>query len=341
MSVRTAARPANDFVIRLIGKDDVSSFMSLYKLCFDDKSSEKYIRWRYFKTPVGTTPTVLAFDKDACVACYAVWPTPLLLSGKEVMGALGMDAMTHPDYRSQGLFVRLAEQCYGLLAERGYQVIYGYPGDLSYPGGTRRLNWDHVCEIPRWVRPLWFFGTSSLSGIGAATSLLWSSTAAKDFRIVPENPGPDMVAALVKRCGENKDICRLKRGPEWFAWRYHADSDRDYRWIAAYAGAELKGLAVWRFDPATRRVFLCELIGEPQSIRAVLENVLRAAYRQKARVLDFPTNDRALIPLLQSNGFVRRPGYRFVVRSLTGKTLPANIHMAEAWRLYGGDIDSF
>jgi GNAT superfamily N-acetyltransferase len=320
---------------------DIPAFLSLFDLCFGHRPSEKYIRWRYFKKPTGASPTVLAFDRKTCAASIMFWPTHVMLDGKEVMAGLGADVMTHPDHRGRGLFVSLVEKGYELISERGYQFFFVFPNDKSLPIAARRLNWDHVCDIPNWVRPLWVLGTSPLSGFAASMSLLWSSNAKSGLRVVTEAPAPEETASLAARCEETKDICRVKRGREWFAWRYHADSEKDYRWVAAYAGKELKGVAVWRFDPTIRRVFLCELLGDSQSIPAVLNSVLRTAIRQKARVIDFPTNDPALIPLLKSSGFIRRSSHHLVVRSCTGKILPANIHRAEAWRIYGGDIDYF
>jgi hypothetical protein len=52
-----------------------------------------------------------------------------------------------------------------------------------------------------------------------------------------------MIAALAERHEETRGICRVKRDREWYAWRYQTESDRNYRWIAAYAGAELRASA--------------------------------------------------------------------------------------------------
>jgi GNAT superfamily N-acetyltransferase len=341
MNIQIVSKPSRNFVFRPIKESDVPALVSLYEQCFKDRPSEKYIRWRYFKTQTGTSPAMLAFDNDICVASIMMWPIRMMLDRKEVMAGEGADVMTHPDYRGRGHFVSLAEMCHDLATRCGSEFFFAFPNDISLPIALRRLNWDHVCDIPRWVRPLWVLGTSPLSGLAALTSLVWSSSSTNGLRLVAEAPGPDVTAALAARREETRGTCRVKRGREWFAWRYHADSDKDYRWIAAYDGSELKGVGVWRFDPTTRRVFLCELIGNPRSISAVLDGIVRAAYRLKARTIDFPTNDLALISLLKSKGFIKRPGHHFVVRSFISKLLPANIHWSKAWRIYGGDIDYF
>ena len=155
MVENAVAAPTGDaLTIRMMEERDIPSLLALFKLCFNTQPSETYIRWRYVKTPGEATPTVLAFDGDTCAASYAAWPVALTLNGQPVKAAQSMDTMTHPEYRGRGLFTLLAEKCYGVLAERGYQVIYGFPNANSYPGFIRRLNWDHVCDIPRGAAPL-------------------------------------------------------------------------------------------------------------------------------------------------------------------------------------------
>ena len=328
-------------VFRPITKTDVDAVATLYRLCFGVMPSPAYIRWRYLDTPTGLTPTMLAFDKEICVGCYALWPTGLLLDGRHVSGGQAIDSMTHPDYRGRGLFVEVAERCYDNLRQLGYQALYGFPNDSAYSVRVRRLNWDHVTDIHRWARPLWLLEPLRVGRLMAAASLLWPLPAASgELRAEAIRPDSESIAVLLE-AEETKNVCRVQRTAEWLAWRYHVDSGRDYRWIAVYAGDALKCFAVWRFDPVSRRALLGELVGHPPSFPAALKCVLTAAHACRARVLNAFTNDQRLIPLLKSSGFIRRSSERFMVRSLTGSTLPANIHLAAAWRMSGGDFDAF
>jgi hypothetical protein len=69
--------------------------------------------------------------------------------------------------------------------------------------------------------------------------------------------------------------------------------------------------------------------------------VLRTAYQKRARAVDFPTNDAALIPHLRLKGFIRRPGLHFAVRIFDESVPKEIIHAPDAWRLYGGDFDYY
>jgi GNAT superfamily N-acetyltransferase len=339
---RIQALPAwHHLVFRLITKADVDAVAELYFLCFGVRPPPTYIRWRYLETPTGLTPTMLAFDQGICVGCYALWPTGLLLDGRPISGGQAIDSMTHPDYRGRGLFVEVAEHCYDDLRKLGYQVLYGFPNDAAYSVRVRRLNWHHVTDIHHWARPLWLLDPPQVGGLIAAASLLWPlPAAASGLRIETVRPDSEAIAVLLDSA-ETKSICRVQRSAEWLAWRYHADSGGDYRWIAVYAGDALRCFAVWRFDPVSRRALLGELVGHPQSFPAGLRSALSSAHACRARVLSAFTNDAGLVQLLRSSGFIRRSSERFMVRSLTGSTLPANIHLAATWRISGGDFDAF
>jgi len=328
-------------VFRPITAANVDAVAALYFLCFGVRPSAAYIRWRYLDTPTGLTPTMLAFDQANCVGCYALWPTGLLLDGRQVSGGQAIDSMTHPDLRGRGLFVEVAERCYDNLRKLGYQVLYGFPNDNAYSVRVRRLNWDHVIDIYHWARPLWLLDPPQVGRLIAAASLLWPLPAApRDLRIETIRPDDEAIATLLES-EQTKNVCRVERTAEWLAWRYHIDSGRDYKWIAVYAGDVLKCFAVWDFDPVSRRAHLSELVGQSTCLPAALKYALAAAHACKARTLNAFTNDERLVSLLKSSGFIRRSLQRFMVRSLTGNTLPANIHLPAAWRMSGGDFDAF
>jgi Acetyltransferase (GNAT) domain len=334
------ARPI-DLIYRPITRNDIPALLSLYHLCFPDRPTEEQMHWRYFQSRIGASPMMAAFDGNTCVASFMVWPQSVTLNGKEIKTAQGCDAMVHPAYRGRSLFAKAGKKLAELITNRGYQLFFVSPSIESLQIGVRQLKWRHVCDVPRWARPLWIFGPSRLSGVAAATSLLRSSGSRRGLRFESQAPAPELLAELTSRRTEHLNICRIKRDREWFAWRYHADSDKDYRWVAAYAGEDLKAVAVWRFEPRLQRAHLCELIGEPWSIPAVLNVVLRAAYHTRARALDFPTNDPGLIPHLRSNGFIRRPGLHFVVRVFDDAIPTEIVQSPGAWRLYGGDFDYY
>lgn len=335
-------RPEQDLVVRPIRREDAGALSRLYRLCFGTEPSAAYLRWRYFDTPTGVTPTMAAFDGELCVGSYGIWPTGLLLNGRRVAGAQAIDSMTHPDYRGKGLFVELGEHCYQVLQQLGIRVLYGFPNESAFPGRLRRLNWDHVCDVHHWVRPLWVAGTSPFGRLVATGSMAWQPRAAgREPRIETTVPDILAISALLREIEERRDLCRVERGVDWLAWRYHPASGRDYQWCACYDGDALIGFCVWRHDSPTHRVSIAELAGTPPALATLLRAVLRVAYRLQVRLVDVFGNMPELVPLLRSAGFVQRSGERFMVRGLTGATLPANIHWSGAWRIFGGDFDAF
>jgi predicted N-acetyltransferase YhbS len=133
---------------------DLPKLRELFESSFGHRRDEAYDTWRFLQTPGGLAPTVVAIDGDRFAGSYTVSPTTLDIGGERVRGAQSLDTMTHPDFRGRGLFTQLALACFERLAADGYEVLYGFPNPMSYPGFIRKLNWDHVGDVPFWARPI-------------------------------------------------------------------------------------------------------------------------------------------------------------------------------------------
>src|SRR5262245_58563248 len=133
---------------------DLPKLRQLFESSFGHRRDEAYDQWRYLRTPDGPAPTVVAVEDSRFAGSYTVSPTVLEIGGERVRGAQSLDTMTHPDFRGRGLFTKLALACFERLAADGYEVLYGFPNPMSFPGFVRRLNWDHVTDVPYWARPI-------------------------------------------------------------------------------------------------------------------------------------------------------------------------------------------
>jgi GNAT superfamily N-acetyltransferase len=225
---------------------DLPKLRDLFEASFGQRREEAYDAWRFLGTPDGPAPTIVAEDGERFAGSYTVSPTWLDIGGERIRGAQSMDTMTHPDYRGQGLFSRLALACFDRLREDGYEVLYGFPNESSYPGFIRRLQWDHVADVPYWSRPI-----TPLEGRPAplpalsrfATRLLWR-TSPPALEVRREKPADAVLDSLVAAHTESKDVCRIARDARWYAWRYAPPARRTYGWLAAYEAGQPAGFAV-------------------------------------------------------------------------------------------------
>jgi hypothetical protein len=328
--------------LRMAAENDLTQLRALFAICFGHSRPEPYDRWRLFATPFGPAPTIVAELNGELIAAYTVWPTMLNIGGEVVRGAISMDTMTHPDHRGGGLFVKLALACFEELEKNGYEVLYGFPNTNSYPGFIRRLNWDHVTDVPffrRWI--------NRYRGRRAPLPLLGSAMAKRlpivkpgEVTIDRSKPSTDAIAALTRTHTPVQNLCRIERDPAWLDWRYAPPSGRRYEWFCARTNGAIQGACAIGYDPADPRVIdVAELFGAPAVLPSLIGAVVAAADTLGAEQLRGLCLDPGLEAALVANGFERRHTTPLIVKALTVRPMKANIHQSDAWRIFGGDFD--
>ena len=337
--------------MRAMEAGDLDLIRALYAAVWGYNRPRDYDHWRYFTSPDGMCPAVLAMDGGRAAGFYTAWPVKLRLGGEVVAGIQSMDTMTHPEYQGQGMFVKLANACYELAAGRGFEAIYGFPNPLSYPGFVRRLNLDHSGDIAHWTRPIRPSAHPRVPGalgpLADVALALWPTGSAGGMEIRLGKPeDPELGALLDTWCAE-PGLCRIERTPEWLDWRYAAEAGHDYEWVCAHEGDTPVAAAVWGMrgaawgEAADGRAHLVELLGaHRRGLEAVLAAVVGRARRRRAWILETLCNVAPVVTALRRAGFVRHRMAPFIVRALTARTLGANVHAHASWRIMGGDVDT-
>jgi len=334
--------------IREMTSDDFDIFRTLYR---DVKGSNRpydFDRWRLLETPFGICPTAVAVDNGKLAGFYTIWPVKIRLGDETVLGAQSMDTMTHPNYRRQGLFTKLALFCYEMAMSKGYEILYGFPNSSSYPGFIRRLNWDHTGDITHWIRPIKpSFHPKVPRIIGPVADLamtLIPKGIQGHYSLSIGKPSDNQLKPLLESWCTEKDICSIVRTVSWIKWRYSLKSQKNYQWICAFMDEELRAVAVWNIWKSTN--FNCaeivELLGEDQNaVRSVLREIIIRAGKCGATLLGTLCNVESVINNIQRVGFFRHKQFPLIVRKLTNRNLGSNIHNHAAWRIMGGDFDVY
>jgi GNAT superfamily N-acetyltransferase len=139
--------------------DDAPGILGLRRAVFGEvdalRLTPEVWRWQFLDNPAGPGFVRLADHDEAIVGQYAAIPTRFRLpSGEEKIFAMSCDTMTHPQYQKQGMFVRLAQELYAEIEEKGIVTVWGFPNDASRPGFVRKLGWFDVHVFPTLVKPL-------------------------------------------------------------------------------------------------------------------------------------------------------------------------------------------
>lgn len=131
---------------------DVSSlerYAALFKQCFPSAHhfTVEYLRWLYVENPVGKAVGMDAMSGDQLAAHYACIPTKVALNRTSVDALLSLNTATHPDFRGQGLFTKLAGLTFEAAESDGFSAVYGVANANSTPGFIRKLGFQLVRKL--------------------------------------------------------------------------------------------------------------------------------------------------------------------------------------------------
>jgi len=143
------------WVMRPYQEGDELAIVKLYRLIFGEELDIQDWKWHYIDNPVGLITITLAEDENGLVGQYALRPVRMKIGNTTRIAAFSMDTMVHPDYRGQGMFVKLAMHLYEEAARQSIPLIYGFGNENSHHGLVARLDWVDLCKrVPLFVKPL-------------------------------------------------------------------------------------------------------------------------------------------------------------------------------------------
>jgi GNAT acetyltransferase-like protein len=136
---------------------DEENIIRLYEICFPQgsKSYNQYWQWEFENNPEKVKLIKIARDVSKnIVGHYAVSPRRMYIDGKNCICSLSLDTMTHPDFRKQGMFTRLASELYSDLENKQVDLTFGFPNLNSIRGFESKLDWHIFGEVPLLIMPV-------------------------------------------------------------------------------------------------------------------------------------------------------------------------------------------
>jgi hypothetical protein len=214
--------------IKSLDEPDKNAVLDLFSVAFGKTMSERYWTWRYLENPFIDDKMIhLMWDGDILAGHYAVSPVMLVIEGENVLTALSMTTMTHPDYAGKGIFTTLANSLYEEINEKYFiDFVWGFPNANSHYGFIKNLKWQDVGVIPFLSKRV---DISSLN-ISEEYSVLNFFT-------------EEMIHAL----NDNGAQVRILKCKKYMDWRYLTNPSFDYKLISAAGG---KAFAVVKFIPS-------------------------------------------------------------------------------------------
>jgi GNAT superfamily N-acetyltransferase len=143
------------WVIRGFEQGDEPGVTNLFQIVFGRPVPQGYWEWKLHSLPTKDENEWVAESDGRIVGHYAVTPIRFKLRDRQVLIPHGCDAMTHPEYRRQGILTALGQRANEVWARAGspFQIGFHYGGW----GSVRELlGWQPVARlvwIKRWIRP--------------------------------------------------------------------------------------------------------------------------------------------------------------------------------------------
>jgi predicted N-acetyltransferase YhbS len=254
------------WVPRAYRDGDQEGIYELLKIVYPNEQYDydKWLRqwhWMYRENPVGDGYIWVADDNGRIVGHSAAIPIMMKIGGSLIRGRLASNAMTHPDYRRQGMYRILTKHKIDELVENGLRIAYDFGGKSpTYPIDAKYFEAFSVCTTRALVKPYnWRntlqakFTNPLLVTLGAIGGNLMQNVfyrakktpAAQGLSIVNTTQFDSRINDLWSRVFDQYQII-VVRNQDYLNWRYVSIPDITYTILVAENAGEICGYIVFR-----------------------------------------------------------------------------------------------
>jgi GNAT superfamily N-acetyltransferase len=355
-----------DYVVREYREGDEEGIFELWRMIHpDDRIGRdewmRYWTWLYRDNPAGEGLIYIAEDNGKIICHHAIIPIWLKIGKELVLGSWGVDAMTHPQYRRQGIWEKVIKKIWVRAAEKGIDITPGFPNRYSLPGLTGKLQWFEVATTTLALKPVDLKKTISLKASNRfvlGTLLLFVSIISGILKInrrrLPEIEGisfknitsfDERFTGLWNKIADQYLIMTV-RTPDYLNWRF-SRPDAEYRIVAAEQNDETAGYIVFREQNinGTPVLYIVDLAAEsPEIMQCLVAEGVKTCKRDDiaALIFSYIADDKYRIPLTRE-GFLYFPflkGGLFCARLNTDRFPQSLLQDYRNWLVQPSDADT-
>jgi GNAT superfamily N-acetyltransferase len=284
--------------------------------------------WMYKQNPAGNGIIFLADHNDKVVGQYAVIPMLMKMNKNIIMGSLGVDAMTHPNYRRQGIFQTLGKTTLSYAENKGIKLMIAKANDYSGPGSISKLNMFPISSLRLFFKPLnWEnalrprIKNKFLLKICVNVGKLSQHTIYRNRSKIPKDVNITKISSFDERINEfwndisNYYLITIVRNREFLNWRYVSVPNRKYTIYIAEVGEKIEGYIVLRYiTQQTRKIgTIFDIVVRP-SRRDIIHLLISKAYeyflKENVDLIEYHIfSDKIYRRALRDGGFIRFPQF--------------------------------
>lgn len=352
--------------VRTYKEGDEMGILDLWKAVYPDREYdwEKWLRWwhwLYKENPAGQCWICMANDGGKIAGQTAVIPIVIKIGTMNVLSSQEVDAMTHPDYRGQGMYKCLALRAYSEAAKSGVHTRFQFPNDASYPIGTKKLDWikmpnmNIMLKVFNWNSALKLKVNNLYLRIIIATvaRIIFNKIIFRTHRlpvidgltITKIKSWDDRVDKLWANVSSQYQIM-VVRDKSYLNWRYSAP-DVNYSIFAAEKTGEICGYLVLQhtIQRGLKISHIFDLIAQSEDIMQYLVAKAVEECQQKGiDIIRYPLiANKIYHRILKNNGFIFIPflkGGHFCTYTVSKSISREFISNPRNWLVQIGDSDN-
>jgi hypothetical protein len=285
----------------------------------------RWWRWMYRANPSGMGVICLAEHDGKIIGQVAEVPMMLKIGSERVLVSLGIDAMTHPEYRRHGVLAEVAKVRHAEDEKHGVRATYSFPNKLSYAatikGGlafdiatmqkiVRPLNWQNALRTRTNNRLSLTSGAVAGDLLGPVFFRAGKAPVLEGLTVTRVSCFDERIDDLWRRASDQYQVLVL-RNKEYLNWRYAAAPERDYLIYVAERSEAVVGYLVLSRKQADQAKIgvIIDVFAESEEVTQCL--ISEASERCKQEKLDLIYGARiagtSLARAYRRNGFVPVP----------------------------------
>lgn len=312
--------------IREYREGDEEGILQLSKAVHPDRdySQEKWSRWWYWMykhNPAGMSKIWVAEHDSKIVGQYPLILVNLKVGDDVVKASQNIDLMTHPDYRYQGIFSKLAGKALSEAARIGINVTIGFPNDMAYPGhiksgwfniGTMQvmyniLNWRNVVKLKIGNR---FLQLIAATGASLVFNRIFFRA---QKRSAVEGLSINELVSFDERFNEfwnrirNQSHIMVERSEHYLNWRY-STPNVNYSIIVAEKDSKISGYLVLRgrTEKDVKVIRIVDLVADSAEVmHCLVSRAVENCRQNKVDLINYSfIANRTYPQILKRNGFI-------------------------------------
>jgi len=299
-----------------------------------------------------------AEDDGHIVGQYRGTCMEIKVGNKVLRGIQGVDSLTHPNHRRQGINSTLMRHVIDDARAAGFGIGVAFPAHASASYQEHiRLGWSHVGRMRNLIKPL-----NWRRLIGARVKIRWLAVPlaicaslllgkilfrARDppfvqgLLVKEVDSFDDRVNKLWTRVFDRHTVMTV-RDERYLHCRY-LSGESHYRKLVAEKDNEIVGYAIARCDCGIAQI--CDLIAESDYVmHNLVSKVVEISQLAGADAIVYPLfGDKGYRRILRRSGFVSAPcfkSYMIVARSISSDVPEDVLCDPDSWLVQLGDSDT-